>query len=336
MRILAFTVITALAGLVACNRADNIEPERAGPEIPAHFPAPVYQAENNAYSKDKIEIGRHLFYEEDLSLDGTISCASCHAQVHAFADHNTPVSAGIYGRLGKRNSPSLMNLIWNKSFMWDGRAAHIELMPLAPITDTLEMASNLDTILARLNRSMKYRTMFEKAFGPGKINDQMMFHSLAQFMAVLVSANSTYDQYVQGKATFNESQTRGLQLFRQNCSACHTEPLFTDYSFRNTGLDAEPKDIGRMRITQQEEDRGKFKVPTLRNIAITYPYMHDGRFLNLTQVLDHYSSGVHENANTDPLVKNITLSETEKADIIAFLNTLSDFTFLSNPAFKTP
>jgi len=338
MKIWMMTSAAALsAALVITSCKQDVEkPHIAGPQIPAHFPAPHYAAPNNPYSNAAFQLGRHLFYDPLLSIDNTISCASCHAQNHGFADHNVPKSFGVKGRMGKRNSPAIFNMIWNTSFMWDGGINHIEIMPLAPLQDTLEMASNLDTIMRRLKRSEKYQGLFRNAFGEGQLTDQRMLHALAQFMGNLVSGNSRYDKYVMKKGSFTANEVKGLNLFRQYCETCHKEPLFTDYSFASNGLDMFPKDSGRMRITQLESDRGKFKVPTLRNIAETYPYMHDGRFDNLNEVLNHYSGGVHQSANTDSRVIGIQLTEDEKSDIISFLKTLSDYTFLSNPAFSPP
>lgn len=327
--------ITCLALIAGCKKNTPDAEPLAGPAIPAHFPQPFYTAANNAYTKEAVELGRHLFYERGLSKTGEVSCADCHALVHGFADHNMPVSTGIYGRRGKRNSPALSNLIWNPTFMWDGGITHIEVMPLAPLRDTVEMGANLDSVISWLNRSDKYTNMFQKAF-QSRPTEQLMLKSMAQFMATMVSANSPYDKYISGKGSLTERELKGYSLFQANCATCHKEPLMTDYSFRNTGLDASPIDTGRLRITRNEADRGKFRVPSLRNIAVTYPYMHDGRFYTLDEVLNHYNGKAHHNANTDNAVFSIQLSEQDKADIIAFLKTLTDYEFLSNHQLGKP
>jgi cytochrome c peroxidase len=316
--------------LAGCGR----EPEtsvKAGPELPPHFPAPVYQAVQNPYSEAGIELGKALFHEPMLSRDGSVSCGTCHDQVHAFADHNVPLSMGVGGAIGKRNAPPVQNVIWYKHFMWDGSIRHIEVMPIAPITEPLEMAANWDTLLTRLRASEKYRNLFFKAFGSEQIDDQKMLKALAQYMATLVSAGSRYDAYVQGKGSLAPDELQGLELFRAQCASCHTEPLFTDQSFVNNGLDVVSADIGRMLITRKEEDRGSFKVPSLRNVSLTYPYMHDGRFRTLEQVLDHYTSDKSGKPLADARVRNIRLSPEEKRALIAFLRTLTDYDFVSNP-----
>jgi len=297
---------------------------------PAHFPEPVYTFKNNPLTKNGITLGKKLFYDPILSADNSISCGSCHAQMHAFADHNVALSMGVGGKLGKRNSPTLSNLAWYPSFMADGGINHIEIMPLAPITDTLEMAETMSNVVQKVAADSTYRALFKKAFKTEVIDDQKIFYALAQFMGTIISANADYDKYINGKLTFNVSQERGLNLFRQHCESCHKEPLFTDFSFKNNGIDTAFADIGRGRITQDYNDYGKFKVPTLRNIEMTYPYMHDGRFYKLEDVIDHYSEGVKASHSKDASVNNLHLSTQEKKDLINFLKTLTDYSYMSN------
>jgi cytochrome c peroxidase len=313
-----------------CSREPD-RPTVEGPDLPAHFPPPVYTATRNPYTKAGIELGKALFHEPLLSRDKSVSCATCHAQVHAFADHNIPFSMGVGGAIGKRNTPTIQNLIWNTSFMWDGSIHHIEVMPIAPLTEPLEMHANWDTLLSRLRASENYRAMFLAAFGSDNIDDQKLLKSLAQYMGTLVSAGSRYDAYVQGKASLAPDELQGLEIFRNQCASCHTEPLFTNQAFINNGLDVVSSDIGRMLITRKEEDRGSFRVPSLRNISLTYPYMHDGRFRTLEQVLDHYSSDKSDKPLADARVRSIRLNNEEKKDLIAFLKTLTDYDFVSNP-----
>jgi cytochrome c peroxidase len=204
-------------------------------------------------------------------------------------------------------------------------------MPIAPITEPLEMAANWDTLLYRLRASEKYRHMFQAAFGSEQIDDQKMLKALAQYMGTLVSAGSRYDAYVQGKGSLAPDEMQGLDIFRSQCASCHTEPLFTNQAFINNGLDVVSNDIGRMLITRKEEDRGSFRVPSLRNVALTYPYMHDGRFRTLDQVLNHYTSDKSDKPLADARVRNIRLNSEEKRALIAFLKTLTDYDFVSNP-----
>ena len=317
--------------LVACGREPEDSAPVVGPALPAHFPAPFYQATQNPYTEAGIALGKALFHEPMLSRDGSISCASCHDQVPAFSDHNVPPPTGVGGAIGKRNAPPVQNMIWNTSFMWDGSIRHLEVMPIAPITEPLEMAASWDTLLNRLRASEKYRRMFQSAFGSEQIDDQKLLKSLAQYMGTLVSAGSRYDAYVQGKGSLAPDEMQGLDIFRSQCASCHTEPLFTNQAFINNGLDAVSSDIGRMLITRKEEDRGSFRVPSLRNVALTYPYMHDGRFRTLDQVLDHYISDKSDKPLADARVRNIRLNSEEKRALIAFLKTLTDYDFVSNP-----
>jgi cytochrome c peroxidase len=310
--------------------------EEFGPDYPAYFPDPVYSFANNPLSKEVFELGRALFHDPILSVDSTISCASCHAQVHAFADHSTRLSAGVDGRLGLRNSPPIVNVLWQPTFMWDGGVNHIEVFSVAPITNPLEMDLSMRDALDRLRASDKYASWFEEVFVETPINDQQMLYALTQYMTMLISTDSKYDQYRQGDYEFTPEEEAGYQLFKQNCNSCHTEPLFTDHSMRSNGkLPDNPHETGRHMITLDSADMYKFKVPTLRNVELTYPYMHDGSLRRLGDVLDHYSDGVEPLASLDPSLKRgdqpgIALSQQDKLDLEAFLLTLTDYTFISD------
>jgi cytochrome c peroxidase len=322
---------------VACKK--DVDDSVAEPlfEVPSHFPAPRYTSERYPLSIERISLGRKLFYDPILSLDSSVSCGSCHAQTHAFADHNTPFSSGVNGALGLRNTPALSNLAWYPSFMQDGGINHLEVMPLAPITDVREMNIDLSVLLERLNAHDVYSTEFKQAFGESPISSSQLFIALAQFQMTLVSASSKYDQFILGKAVLDAHEKQGEALFMEHCATCHTPPLFTDFSYVNTGLDVVYADAGRGRITLNGSDSGAFRVPSLRNIALTYPYMHDGRFFTLRSVLDHYAGGVVQNGRLDARLQgNIVLSEMDKERLIAFLNTLTDYEFLSNSNFSEP
>lgn len=309
--------------------------------VPANFPQPVYQFENNPLSDAGFALGRAIFYDTLLSIDRSISCSNCHQPFAAFANLDHAVSHGVANCFGTRNAPPLFNLAWQKEFMWDGGVKHIEVSPLNAITSSCEMASSLDTITQRLRNSALYRQLFQNAFGSTEINSQKMLRALAQFTSMLISASSKYDRYVRHEpgGVFTKEEEEGYRLFKQHCSSCHTEPLFTDLSFRNNGLDAVSEDPGRDTITGIEADRGKFRVPSLRNIELTAPYMHDGRFDDLDQVLNHYTTTVKKNPALDTAFiqaggkLGLPLKKTEKQKIIAFLKTLTDTDFINDKRF---
>ncbi len=301
---------------------------------PQHFPPAHYTHNTNPYSKAGFDLGKNLFFDPILSRDSTISCASCHHQTNAFADKNVARSKGINGGLSDRNSPAIFNMAWNTSFMWDGGINHIEVMPFAPLVHPREMGDDLSNILRKLQQHSVYSHQFQSVFNKTKLDDQQLFWALAQYMSNLVSANSRYDKYVLGSANLSISELKGLSLFRSNCSSCHSEPLMTDYKFHNNGLDTLFKDVGRYRISQNAIDLGRFKTPSLRNIALTAPYMHDGRFSQLDQVIDHYSHHIVSSPSLSaPLSKNVggfQFSEEEKKNLIEFLYTLTDQEFIQN------
>lgn len=328
----------------SCRRGPGVSP---GPqpyqlELPPDFPAPVYDMSQNPLTVEGIALGRRLFYDPRLSRDSTISCGFCHQQFAAFAHFDHPLSHGIDNRNGFRSVPGLFNLIWQKDFMWDGGVNHLEVQPLTPITDPNEMGEDLAVLINRLNADAKYRGLFNAAFGEGAINSQKLFRALAQFMATMNSFHSKYDSVKRSApgVTFTYEEEQGYQVFQQKCAACHKEPLFTDGSFRNNGLPYNPalNDAGRMRITNNTSDYLKFKVPTLRNIMKSPPYMHDGRFYDIFNVFDHYSEGieqVEQNPTIDPLVQNgIPLTEDEKRHLYFFLSTLTDPGFINSKSLS--
>jgi len=303
---------------------------------PDYFPAPIYPTARNPITKKGFELGRALFHDPILSVDSTISCASCHSQGHAFADQNVSLSTGVYGRVGPRNSPSIINTAWQSNFMWDGGVNHIEVVPVAPITNHLEMDESIKNLVYKLNQNPKYLSRFKQAFDVEKVDDQKVFFALAQYMSMLVSADAKYDMVQQGKATFTSDEALGYTIFNEKCGSCHREPLFTDYSYSNNGLSIIGMDLGRYTVTLLDQDKHKFKVPTLRNIQFTYPYMHDGRFSSIAQVLNHYSNDMASHENLDQRLVNgdkvgIALTIEDKKHVEAFLKTLSDFTFISDP-----
>lgn len=302
--------------------------------VPDGWPAPVYNFENNTLTDAGFYLGRRLFYDTRFSRDNTISCGSCHQSYAAFSHAGHALSHGVDDLLGVRNSPALFNLNWHKGFFWDGGVNHIEVQPLSPIQNPVEMDENLPNIIEKLKADAKYKEMFKAAWGDETITSQRIFKSLAQFMGMLVSDNSKYDQYKRGETGLTASETKGYAIYRDKCAACHTEPLFSDYSYRNNGL-VPTSDSGRMRITVDEADKYKFKVPSLRNLKYTGPYMYDGRIKTLEGVLDHYDTGIYQFPTLDPLLKDgIHLTTEERSNLLDFLNTLNDETFIRNPMFQ--
>lgn len=333
-------IIIVFTSCVKSSENEEIQPPVPfqGLVVPPHFPQPHYNFQNNPITEKGFELGRSLFYDPILSLDSTISCGSCHAQVHAFADHGTTVSTGIGGQVGKRNSPPIQNMAWYTSLMWDGGINHIEVMPFAPITSTVEMGETMSGVETKLQTHPTYPTRFKDAFGSEEISSQKILYALAQFMSMMVSADSKYDKVLKGETSFDERELHGYHIFQQKCASCHAEPLFTDFSFRNNGMMEDySQDEGRSHITLEPNDFGKFKVPTLRNITLTHPYMHNGSIRNLTEVIDMYSSGVHQHFNTDPLLSEpFNFSDEQKEALLYFLYTLEDYTFLGNHEFLEP
>ena len=337
---LGLAALLGAAGLGAARR-----PAAApGAALPANFPAPVYTLAQNAPDVATFELGRTLFYDPRLSGDGSLSCGSCHQQRRAFTDGRA-LAVGVGGRRSARNAPALQNLRWRRGFLADGGARSLELQALAPLTSHAEMNLPLPEALARLNADPDYRRRFAASYGPGLIDTPQFLRALAQFTAALTSANSRYDKYVRHEpgGTFNPQEARGLALFRAKCGGCHAGELFTDESFRNNGLDRTfPRDSGRANITLRAADRGRFKVPSLRNVTRTAPYMHDGRFATLPQVLAHYARGVQPSPTLDLLLRRadgrtgLALSKAEQADLLAFLQTLTDEQFLTDKRLAAP
>ncbi len=310
-------------------------------EIPKGWPKPNYDLKTNPLTQEGFELGRELFYDPILSSDSSISCSSCHLSYTSFAHTDHRLSHGINGLIGTRNSPALINLAWNTSFMWDGGVNNLESQPINPITSKIEMNSSLTDVVKKLNASAKYRKLFFTAFKDSVVNTQKLFRAMALFTGNLISCNSKYDSVMRKEKNvqFTSAEAKGYILFKKNCSSCHTEPLFTNGLFENNGLgmDTALKDLGRMRITSLSKDSLKFKVPTLRNIEFSFPYMHDGRFKRLSEVLKHYTTGVQKSKTLSPILdKPIVLTSDERVDLMAFLLTLSDKAFIYNANYAFP
>lgn len=308
---------------------------------PEHFPKPTYTFENNTVSEQGFKLGRKLFFDPILSRDNSVSCNNCHQQSRAFADsplHKT--SIGVDSRFGIRNAPSIANMAFLKEFFWDGGVTHLDFVPINAIESEIEMDESLENVVKKLNAIEEYKKLFNEAFDIDEITSPFVLHALSQFTSMMVSAGSKYDQYLLGKEELTTDELKGLELFEQKCSGCHEGVLFTDQSYRNNGISSVFGDKGRARITEDDADIGKFKVPGLRNVAITGPYMHNARFSTLEEVLDHYAGNMVDSPTLDPSFKNgdevvgIPMTVEEKARIIDFINTLTDYIFISDERFR--
>jgi cytochrome c peroxidase len=307
---------------------------------PANFPDPIYNFSANPLTYEGVGLGKMLFYDSRLSKNGTISCGFCHQPDVAFAHTDHMLSHGINDKIGPRNTPGLQNLAWSRDFFWDGGVVDLDLLPIAPIQNPLEMGDSLANVLQKVNNDPNYKNRFKTAFGSDNVTSALFLKALSQFMLTLVSANSKYDKFIRKEGVeLTEQEARGLQLFRANCAGCHKGELFTDGQFRNNGLLPNPNvavpDPGRAGITLRAEDTNKFRVPSLRNITMTPHYMHDGRFRDLEQVLNHYATGVQDSPALDPLLKRngqpgLQLTKQEQKDIVSFLYTLTDYDYIND------
>jgi len=310
---------------------------------------------DNPLTMQGVQLGRMLFYETMLSKDDTQSCATCHRQPDGFSD-STRFSIGVEMLPGKRQAMPIFNMAWHSNeFFWDGRAHLLRDQSLMPIQDPLEMNETLENVIAKLSDSKVYQDQFTRAFGSTEITSEKMSLAMEQFMLSIVSYNSKYDKYIAGEVELSESEERGRILFETeynpffpdqsgaDCVHCHGGANFENDQYMNNGLDSDASmvDTGREQVTQDANDKGKFKVPSLRNIALTAPYMHDGRFQTLEQVVNHYNAGIQESATVDPTVLNtkdtgLFLTEQDKEDIVRFLQTLTDETFVNEVSYMTP
>lgn len=341
-----FFIHLAIA-LVGCNKGEiDPEPQEYTLPVPDHFPEPVFDTQN-PMTRDGIDLGRMLFYDVRLSANNKVSCASCHAQSLAFSDGVALSKAGVAGTALKRHSPALINTAWaNNGLFWDGGSTNLESQVFGPLTAHDEMAQNLFELMDELNAVPEYVTRFRAAFD-GEISSQNIAKAMAQFQRTLISADSRYDKFKLNKSggTMSPVELKGLELVKQKCQGCHSGALFTANDYHNNGIDADFSNtdhegvfLGRYRISYDLGDLGKFRTPTLRNVALTAPYMHDGRLGSLEEVVEHYSSGIKNSGTLDPRLPagGLKLNSEEKAAIVSFLKTLTDQTFIVDPKFKKP
>ncbi|MCX6139350.1 MAG: hypothetical protein NTX15_00700 [Candidatus Kapabacteria bacterium] len=313
------------------------------PVMPAHLPTMPYPV-GNTITPAKVDLGRHLYFDQRLSSEGTIACASCHRPEKSFSDAPNQVSMGVLGARGQRNAPMIVNAGYRKVMFWDGRAGTLEEQAMGAFLNSTEM--DADTIaVAALLRSDAYRSKWLDAFGDTLVSMTRAMQAIATFERTIVSANSRYDRFNRGETqALSEQERQGMQLFfssRTMCSSCHGGNDFTDDQYHNVGLFHHYFDRGRYNVTKDPLDEGKFKTPTLRNIALSSPYMatgdsEKGLMLTLEQVVDHYNDGGTPFPNKDPRVKKLGLKDPEKAALVAFMKALTDSSVLTNPAWQKP
>lgn len=319
-------------------------------EIPALFSekliTPIIPFDN-PLTQEGVALGKKLFFDKKLSGDNTQSCATCHNPQKAFTD-NLQFSVGIDGNFGNTNAMPLFNLAWNfdERFNWIGNEFGLENQAFNPVSNPIEMHANWQTVAEKLQQDKEYRTLFLQAFGISKIDSTYVTKAIAQFERTIISGNAKFDKYLRGEATITSQEQNGFTIFmdeaKGDCFHCHgseNNPLWTDNKFHNNGIDATFTNLGLGEVTGDPNDNGKFKSPSIRNLAFTAPYMHDGRFATLEEVIEHYSTGLQRSPTISPLMKKINqggvgLSTKDKADLKAFLLTLSDFDFINNPAFR--
>lgn len=305
---------------------------------PSYFPEPVYTFATNQLTQEKINLGRMLFYDPILSKDQTVSCADCHSPYNAFAHTDHDLSHGIHDSIGMRNAPALFNLAWQNKFMWDGAIHNLDMQALAPLNHPAEMDEDIANVVQKLNESNPYKKAFFSAWGDSVVTGEHFLKAISQFQLTLVSATAKYDAVKSGTTNFTEQEQSGYSIFKNNCNSCHKEPLFSTYGYADNGLaiDTTLKDFGRYRVTKKDEDKLKFKIPSLRNLSYTYPYMHDGRFNKLHEVLNHYTHLKPGDSPEIALRTALPLSSKDKTDIIAFLLTLDDKQFVFDLRNKYP
>lgn len=357
-----FAVLLAVMGLQNCKPDPPITPPNGEPDSlytgtkytitkPFRFPN-ISNTGADSLTEEGIELGRRLFYDKHLSSTGQLSCGSCHKQQFAFTDAGNALSQNVFGPT-KRNTPSIVNLLWAGKVFWDGRSSTLAAQAQDAFHGEQDM--NIPNAISYLQGDSTYVRLFKKAFGrPGDITEGKIYTALQQFMMTLISDDSRFDSIQKGLATFSSSEASGFQIWATetgDCFHCHTLGntwLLTDNLFHNNGLDSVTSidafaDLGRGVISGNSNDNGKFKSPSLRNIALTAPYMHDGRFQTLEQVIDFYSEGIKLSPTVDAIMLKanhanggVHLSAQQKADLLAFLQTLTDTKFVNNPATKDP
>jgi cytochrome c peroxidase len=321
--------------LVSCDYSTSPEPDEPILKVPVGFPAPVFPVDNQL-TEERWALGKKLFYDHVLSSDQSISCASCHKPELGFSD-DVALSFGVQNRIGVRNAPTLANVAYHPYYTREGGVRTLEMQILVPVQEHAEFDHNILLIAERLQKDSAYVQLSRIAYGRDP-DPFVITRAIACFERTLLSGESPYDKFIQGDiSALSQEEVQGMNLFfsdRLACSACHHGFNFTDYSFQNNGLYEEYADPGRFRLTHHEEDIALFKVPTLRNVAVTAPYMHDGSFYSLDAVVDHYNLGGMNHPHKSPFIKPLHLSMQEKKALVSFLRSLTDEHFIDNPKFK--
>lgn len=329
-------LLCCMAAIAACRPEPDLPLAERLVQPPAGFP-PIPFPADNAFTEARWQLGKKIFHDPILSIDSSISCASCHKIQHALADENA-LSPGVFGRPGKTNAPSLANVAYHPYFLREGGVPTLEMQVLVPIQEDNEFAHNIVAIADQMAGVPEYVAMSQAAYGRDP-DAFVITRALSTYERTLLSGNSPFDQYYyQGKRNaLNTAERRGFNLFsspKAGCTHCHDGFNFTDYSFQNTGLYLQYDNIGRMRHTGDSADLALFKVPSLRNVGLTPPYMHNGSISTLAQVIEHYNGGGEAHPHKSAYVRPLGLTEQEKQDLLAFLESLSDPSFLSNPDFQ--
>lgn len=335
MRIIFLAISIVYLASCADKAELPVSPKPGLLQVPEGFPGMPFP-EDNQFTEERWQLGKRLFYDPVLSIDSQVSCGSCHQQSLGFAD-DVALSPGAFGRPGVRNAPTLANVGYHPYFLTEGGVPTLEMQVLVPVQEHNEFAHNIVEIAKLLQKDSAYTKMSKAAYGR-EPDPFVITRAISTFERTLISGNSAYDKYhYQGKTSaLTPVEKRGMELFfssKTNCSSCHSGFNFTDFSFANNGLDTAYSDIGRMRVTGNPEDRALFKVPTLRNIALSAPYMHDGRFATLEEVVGHYNSGGKAHPNKSGLIRPLHLTSKEKGELAAFLNSLTDWEFVSDGRF---
>jgi cytochrome c peroxidase len=302
--------------------------------IPDHFPE-ISFPEENKFSAERWALGKKLFYEKRLSVDSTISCASCHKPSFAFAD-NTSMTSGVFGRQGVTNSPSLANVAYHPYYTREGGVPTLEMQVLVPVSEHNEFGFNIVEIAERLKYDKIYKEMALKAYGR-PLDPFVITRSISTFERSIISGNSKYDHFINGNDVLTAEENAGKELFfseKTSCFVCHSGFNFTDYAFKNNGLYETYDNPGRFRLTQKDGDLALFKTPGLRNVGFTSPYMHDGSMATLHDVIEHYNSGGKNHVNKSNLIRPLGLTDKEKKALVAFLHTLDDYTLLASPYLR--
>lgn len=346
--LIKLVILTIVSLVFSCSKKAEVKPQFQSFEIvvPSNLSATFPQPASNIATKEGIALGRLLFYDPTLSGSNKFSCASCHLQQNSFSDIAINFSLGESQKPLLRNSMPLFNLAWATGYFWDGGAKNLESQVFAPLQSHDEMNQDLKELVTELMANPIYPPKFEAAFGTKTINSAFIARAIAQYERTFISANSKYDFWVRKEKniTLNSLELKGLDIFNSKCAACHVPDFFTDFDYHNNGLDSSFEDDshenvykGRYRITNQFSDIGKYKTPSLRNVALTAPYMHDGRFNTLEDVLNHYSENLKISNNIDiNLQKKMSFTSNEKLELRAFLHTLTDYEFITNPNFGKP